>query len=216
MKYKAAIFDMDGTILNTIEDLADTMNYCLLTHGLPERSLDEIRSFVGNGIYRLIECAVPEGTGAEKIDEIFTQFRPYYREHSTIKTRPYDGVADAIRTLREAGVLTAVVSNKLDMAVRDLCELYFPGLFDYSVGEREGQKRKPAPDGVYAALEHFGITKEEAVYIGDSDVDYATAQNAGMDRIMVGWGFRDEAFLLSLGADHVIHDPCEIVTEILG
>ena len=214
MKYKLAIFDMDGTILNTLEDLADSMNYALGQHNMPQRTIDEVRRFVGNGIRKLVERAVPTGTEAAQVDEVFETFTVYYKEHCAIKTRPYEGIPEVLKQLRDMGVKTAVVSNKADFAVQSLCEDYFPGLFDFAVGDKEGQRRKPAPDSVNAVLDKFGMDKSQAVYIGDSDVDYETSQNADMDVIMVGWGFRDEEFILSKGAEFVIHKPDEIVEYI--
>lgn len=214
MKYKLAIFDMDGTILNTLEDLADSMNYALVQHDMPQRTIDEVRRFVGNGIRKLVERAVPTGTEAAQVDEVFETFTAYYKEHCAIKTRPYEGIPEVLKQLRDMGVKTAVVSNKADFAVQSLCEDYFPGLFDFAVGDKEGQRRKPAPDSVNAVLDKFGMDKSQAVYIGDSDVDYETSQNADMDVIMVGWGFRDEEFILSKGAEFVIHTPDEIVEYI--
>ena len=204
MRYKAAIFDMDGTILNTLEDLTDSTNYALAHHGFPERTIDEVRRFVGNGIRKLIERAVPAGTDVATIDKVFDTFASYYKEHSAIKTRPYDGIHDAIAKLRAAGVKTAVVSNKADFAVQDLCVDYFPGMFDF------------APDMVEECLRTLGLEKKDVVYIGDSDVDLATARNSGTDVIMVGWGFRDEEFIMSLGAPFVIHDTQKIVDIVLG
>ena len=211
MKYKVAIFDMDGTILNTIEDLADTMNYALRQYNMPERTLKEITSFVGNGIRMLVERAVPDNTDEDTIEKVFCCFHEYYKDHCAIKTRPYDGVCQVIATLKKKGVRTAVVSNKADYAVKSLCDDYFAGLFEYSVGDKEGQRRKPYPDGVNEVLNYFGVKQNEAVYIGDSEVDYATAQNANLEAIIVGWGFRDEDFLLSLGVKKVIHNPEEII-----
>lgn len=211
MKYKIAIFDMDGTILNTIEDLADTMNYCLKKHGMPQRSLSEIKSFVGNGIRRLIELAVPEGTDAIVSADIYAGFIQYYKEHCAIKTRPYEGITELLQTLRYNGILTAVVSNKADYAVHMLCKDYFDGLFDYCIGDREGIRRKPHPDSVFSVMKHFNVNPDEAVYIGDSEVDYQTAVNAGIDLIMVSWGFREEAYLREIGADIIIHEPYEIL-----
>ena len=198
MKYKIAIFDMDGTILNTLDDLADSMNHCLRARGLAERSLQEIRTFLGNGIHRLVECSVPDGTDAETLEKVYQDFLIYYKDHCAIKTCPYEGIPQVLQSLRRAGVLTAVVSNKADYAVKILCEDYFDGQFDFSVGE----------------LENFRIAKKDAVYIGDSEVDFQTAQNAGVDVIMVGWGFRDEDFLKEQGAKFVIHDPAEILDAI--
>jgi len=214
MKYRIAIFDMDGTILNTLEDLADTMNYCLRRYGMPERSLNEIKSFVGNGTRRLVEQAVPKGTDAKSIDEIFTTFIQYYKDHCALKTRPYEGIKEVLEKLKDKGILTAVVSNKADYAVEKLCQEYFDGLFDYSVGDQEGMRRKPYPDSLNSVLEHFGAKPNEAVYIGDSEVDYQTAQNAGVDIIMVSWGFREEDYLISIGAEKIIHEPYEILKEM--
>lgn len=216
MRYKAAVFDMDGTILNTIEDLTDSTNYALSFNGLPERSLEEVRCFVGNGIRKLIERAVPEGTSAGVINKVFETFTDYYKGHSAIKTRPYEGINQAIVRLRAAGVKTAVVSNKADFGVQDLCRDYFPGMFDFALGEKSGMAKKPAPDMVEEALRSLGIDKKDAVYIGDSDVDIMTAKNSGLDVIMVGWGFRDEEFILEHGAPFVIHSTEELVNMILG
>lgn len=214
MGYKLAIFDMDGTILNTIEDLADSMNYSLRENNMPERTLAEVKSFVGNGIHKLVERAVPEGTSDEDIEVVFKTFHGYYKDHCAIKTRPYDGINDVIKELKTRGILTAVVSNKADYAVKSLCDDYFPGLFDYSVGDKEGQRRKPYPDGVNEVLKYFNIDRSDAVYIGDSEVDFQTANNSKMDVIMVGWGFREEAFLKSIGVKEVIFDPKEILVRI--
>lgn len=214
MKYKLAIFDMDGTILNTLDDLADSMNHCLRVYGLAERSLQEIRMFLGNGIHWLVECSVPDGTDAETLEKVYQTFLVYYKDHCAMKTWPYEGIPEVLQSLRRAGVLTAVVSNKADYAVKILCEDYFKGMLDFSVGELEGRRRKPYPDSVNAVLERFGMAKEDAVYIGDSEVDFQTAQNAGLDVIMVGWGFRDEDFLKEQGAESVIHEPAEILKLI--
>lgn len=214
MKYKLAIFDMDGTILNTLDDLADSMNHCLRVYGLAERSLQEIRMFLGNGIHWLVECSVPDGTDAETLEKVYQTFLVYYKDHCAMKTRPYEGIPEVLQSLRRAGVLTAVVSNKADYAVKILCEDYFKGMLDFSVGELEGRRRKPYPDSVNAVLERFGMAKEDAVYIGDSEVDFQTAQNVGLDVIMVGWGFRDEDFLKEQGAESVIHEPAEILKLI--
>lgn len=216
MSYKFAIFDMDGTILDTLEDLADSTNYALKCHGFPERSIDEVRKFVGNGIGKLIERAVPENTSREKTAQVLDTFMPYYGEHSAIKTKPYDGIIETIQKLKENGVRTAVVSNKADFAVQTLCEDYFPGVFDYALGEKQGLKRKPAPDMVEEALRQLGAEKKDSVYIGDSEVDFATAKNSGLDVIMVGWGFREKEFILSQGAEFVVDEKSELLDRILG
>lgn len=215
MRYKLAVFDMDGTILNTLEDLADSTNYALKTNGLPERTIDEVRRFVGNGIRLLIERAVPKDSDVELTDKVFDTFKEYYKTHCAVKTKPYDGIKDVLSELRKAGCLTAVVSNKADFAVQDLCRDYFEGLFDIAVGERDGIKKKPAPDSVFEVLSKLNIDKADAVYIGDSDVDFDTSVNAKMDVIMVGWGFRDEEFLRERGAERIIKQPSEILDIIL-
>ena len=215
MRYKLAVFDMDGTILNTLEDLADSTNYALKANGLPERTIDEVRRFVGNGIRLLIERAVPTDTDKELTDKVFDTFKEYYKTHCAVKTRPYDGIKDVLLELRKAGCLTAVVSNKADFAVQDLCKDYFDNLFDFAIGEREGIKKKPAPDSVFEVLSKLNVEKAGAVYIGDSDVDFATSVNAGMDVIMVGWGFRDAEFLREKGVKRIIKQPSEILDIIL-
>lgn len=214
MKYKMLIFDMDGTILDTLEDLKNATNYVLREYGMPERSLEEVRMFVGNGIRNLLKQAVVSGTSEEKLDAIFATFREYYKDHCADSTCPYEGITTIIEEARKQGYLTAVVSNKADFAVQELCEKYFPGLFDCAVGEKSGVRRKPYPDSVLWVLEQYDLKPEDAVYIGDSDVDLQTSKNADMDVIMVGWGFRDEDFLKSLGAPFVIHTPKEIMNYI--
>lgn len=215
MLCKLAIFDLDGTILDTIADLTDGVNYALNKQGYPMRTLEEIRSFVGNGIRRTIERSVPEGTTTEMINVLFDDFTVYYKDHCADKTRPYDGIEDLLRTLRTAGIKTAVVSNKVDYAVKMLCREYFPGLFDAAAGEREGVLRKPAPDTVFAVLDELGFAAEDCVYIGDSDVDMNTARNAGMDEILVSWGFRGRAYLEEIGGKRIVDHPSEIADLLL-
>lgn len=211
MKYRLAIFDMDGTILNTLEDLCDSLNHTLKEFELPQRTLEEVRSFVGNGIHKLIERAVPTGTDEGLLEEVFHSFNAYYKEHCAVKTRPYDGIPKVLQKLRSRGIYTAVVSNKADYGVQALCEDYFNGLFDYAVGEKEGVRCKPNPDGVLDVIRKFGVSFEEAVYIGDSEVDYETSVNAGIDVLMVGWGFREEEIIRACGAKLVLHKPEEIL-----
>lgn len=215
MKYKAAIFDMDGTILDTLEDLANAMNYELRKNGMPERTIDEVRRFVGNGIRKLVERAAPEHTAERKIDEITADFLEYYQQNCEKATKPYEGIAELVLTLRNAGIKTAVNSNKADAAVQALCEKYFAGLFDTAIGERDGIARKPAPDSVYEILCRFNLPKEEAVYIGDSDVDLNTAKNAGLDFIGADWGFRGKDFLLANGATRVAMTAADVARFIL-
>lgn len=177
--------------------------------------MEEVRCFVGNGIHKLIERAVPEGTSDTDIEAVFTTFEIYYKDHCMDTTRPYDGINDLLTKLRAKGYMTAVVSNKVDFAVQDLVKDFFIGQFDIAIGEREGVRKKPAPDSVYEVLKEFDLKKDEVIYIGDSDVDYATAKNAGVDCILVEWGFRDRAFLESLGATVFAKKP-EDILDIVG
>ncbi len=189
--YKAIIFDLDGTLLNTLDDLADSTNFALSAMGYPTRTLKEVRAFVGNGVAKLIERAVPANTSPEKTAETLAVFKEHYALHCEDKTAPYAGIMALLDTLLANGKTLAVVSNKLDSAVSVLCKKYFGERMTVTVGDREGIRKKPYPDSVYEVLQHLGIEKEDAVYIGDSDVDIETAKNAEMDGISVTWGFRD-------------------------
>ncbi len=211
MNYQLIIFDLDGTVLNTLEDLYRSTDYALKQCDFPERTKDEIRQFVGNGIRKLIERAVPAQTPEEQIRQVHQVFTEYYEKHCADNTRPYDGIPEVLQKLRQSGMKTAVVSNKADYAVQILCKDYFPGMFDAVAGEREGIRRKPAPDAVQAVLQALQISKEKAIYIGDSDVDIETAENAGMSCISVAWGFRDREFLLRHGAQKIISRPEELL-----
>ena len=216
MKYTIAIFDLDGTILNTLEDLADSTNYALKTCGYPERTMDEVRQFVGNGIRKLMERAVPEGTPVEEIDRVHETFTAHYKVHCADKTRPYDGIMELLQNLKKDGCKLAVVSNKADYGVQELCKQYYDGIFDFAVGEREGIRKKPAPDSVNEVLKTLGCSRDRAVYIGDSDVDIQTAANAQMDHIIVEWGFRDVPFLIAKGAKVLVEKPEEILEIVEG
>jgi len=212
MKYELAIFDMDGTILNTLEDLKDAINHALVECGYPERSLEEVRQFVGNGTRRLVDLAVPEGTSKEDKEKVYQTYIPYYEAHADAKTDVYPGIRELLKNLKEQGCMTAVVSNKPDAAVKNLTEAYFHGLFDMAVGENEagGIKRKPAPDEVDCVLHKLNISNSKAVYIGDSDVDVATARASGLQLIAVDWGFRSRSFLEELQVDTIVSTPHEI------
>lgn len=215
MRYKVAVFDMDGTILDTLDDLTDSVNYALNDSGFPTHSREEVCHFVGNGIRKLIERAVPKGTEAIEIEQVYEAFRKHYKKHCAEKTKPYPGILSLLKQLKEAGCKIAVVSNKADFAVQELCKVYFYGLFDAAVGEKEGILKKPAPDSVYEVLRRLHVSKEDAVYIGDSDVDIETAQNVGMDEIAVEWGFRSREFLEKKGAKQIVSTPEEIAKAIL-
>lgn len=211
MPIKIMIFDLDGTILDTLEDLYLSVNDALKFNHLPERSIDEIRLFVGNGIRKLIERAVPESATEIQIQQVHQAFTEHYTIHCKDHTKPYPGIPEVLRKLRNSGYQTAVVSNKADYAVQKLCQEYFPDLFDAVAGERDGIKRKPAPDAVQAILKALHAQPEQAVYIGDSDVDILTAENAGMPCISVDWGFRNRDFLIQHGAQKIISRPDELL-----
>lgn len=209
------IFDMDGTLLNSLEDMKDAVNVALDSCGYPARTLDEVRYFVGNGVKKLIADAVPEGTSEADIETCIASFKEYYAQHWQDKTVPYDGILELLAELKKRGVKTAVISNKYDNAVLQLCEDYFPGSFDVARGEREGVPRKPAPDAIYAILDELGAKKENAVYVGDSEVDMATARNSGLVSVGVTWGFRDRQLLEEEEADYIIDSPDQLL-DIVG
>ena len=207
---KLIIFDMDGTVLDTLADLTAALNYALQKNGLPPRTADEVRSFVGNGIRRLIERGVPAGTPAAAADAVHADFTVYYEAHCADSTAPYAGVRETIARLRAAGYKTAVVSNKADYAAQKLAARYFPGDFDFVAGETPETRRKPAPDMVFAALKALGVPSAEALYVGDSEVDIETARAAGIPCVSVTWGFKSRAFLLSHGAALLIDAPSQL------
>ena len=211
--YNTFIFDLDGTLLNTLDDLAASVNYALRTHGMPERTLDEVRSFVGNGVRLLMERAIPEGSANPRFEETFATFRAYYMEHSLDTTRPYDGIPEMIHALKQRGCRLAVVSNKFYAATQELIRHFFPEI-TVAIGEHEaeGIRKKPAPDTVFEALRQLGVGKEKAVYVGDSDVDLQTAHNSGLPCISVLWGFRDHDFLLAHGATTFISRPEKLLS----
>lgn len=216
MRYHTAVFDLDGTLLNTLQDLADSTNYALAVNGLPGRSLEEVRCFVGNGVGKLIARAVPEGTPEALTAKCLSDFRAHYFINMENKTAPYPGIMEMLSRLGQAGFHLAIVSNKFDSAVKGLCQTYFDGLIPVAIGESQGVERKPAPDTVFKALKELGVSAEGAVYIGDSDVDIATARNAGLPCISVSWGFRDRDFLLAHGATEIVATPEALCAALTG
>ena len=202
MKKTTVVFDLDGTLLDTLQDLANAVNYALEKQGMPKRTLEEVRQFVGNGVRLLMIRAIPDGESNPRFEETFQLFKEYYGVHCNDNTKPYEGILELIETLKKKGYAVAIVSNKIDFAVKELNDLYFKGIVPVAIGEKEGIRRKPAPDTVFEALKELGKTKEEAVYVGDSDVDIETAKNAGMPCISVLWGFRDKEFLAEHGAEY--------------
>ncbi len=210
-QYSTYIFDLDGTLLNTLGDLCASCNYALKTMGFPTRTLDEVRRFVGNGVAKLIERAVPEATSAELTAETLDVFRRHYLDHGLDTTCPYDGIPEMLAELKRKGKRIAVVSNKFNDATRQLCAHFFPDTVEVAIGETSTIRKKPAPDTVIEAMRQLGVTAEDAVYIGDSDVDVMTARNSGMPCISVLWGFRDKNFLIESGATTFAEVPADIL-----
>lgn len=214
MKYKAIIFDLDGTLTDTLYDLMESTNHALSEMGWKTRSIEEIRQFVGNGVRRLMEQAVPPHTEELEFMECFEIFREHYVEHCQDHTDLYPGIRDLLVELRNRGYKMAIVSNKLQAGVDELQRHFFRDLIDVAIGEQDGFRRKPFPDMVNLALERLGITTDEAIYIGDSEVDMATARNAGLPCISVLWGFRDQDYLRSIGAFQMVERPEEILSLV--
>ena len=204
------IFDMDGTVLDTLDDLTVSVNYVLEKYGMPGHTRDEYRKYFGNGIRYALSCAVPEGTGESVIDEMLPHFKEHYNEHCLDRTRPYDGILELMNKLKVSGYKMAIVSNKIDPAVKELNNRFFSEYVDVAIGEKAGIKRKPAPDTVLAALKELGSRKENAVYVGDSEVDFQTACNSELPCISVLWGFRDRTFLMDKGASMFAETPDEV------
>jgi len=214
--YQAVLFDLDGTLLDTLEDLRDSTNYALSLWGYPERSLGEIRAFVGNGMRNLILRAVPDGLAAERQEQVLEKFREHYLAHCRVKTHPYQGILELLRYLKEHGIAMAIISNKGDAAVKELARYYFADYIDVAIGEREGIRKKPAPDTVHEAMRILGVGREQTVYVGDSDVDRATAENAGLACISVTWGFRGREMLQKLNPEYLADRPEDIISIVEG
>lgn len=217
--YDTVVFDLDGTLLNTLEDLKNSVNHALSSFDYPARTLEEIRLAVGNGARTLLRRSVPASVDEKRLEQVYSCFRAHYGAHCNDLTAPYDGILPMLDTLKNRGFRLAIVSNKPDAAVKKLCSLYFSEWVSAAIGERENVRRKPSPDSVYAALRYLAgsdmPSPRSALYVGDSDVDIATAAAAGMDCVSVAWGFRDEAFLRGHGASRIIHTPSEL-PELLG
>ncbi len=211
MKYKAVVFDLDGTLIDTLEDLRDSVNYALEKHDMPERSLDEIRRFVGNGIGKLISRSVKENTPEELEKSVLKVFKAHYLENSMNKTRPYNGIPELVKRLKEMGVKIAVVTNKTQDAAINIMNAFFKDDFEIIIGQVDGMAQKPQPDGVWRAMEKLGATKQNSVYVGDSEVDCLTAKNSGIPIIGVNWGFRGRKTLEENNADYIVDSPDEII-----
>lgn len=212
--YSAVIFDLDGTLLNTLDDLATSVNHALAAHGYPTHTKDAVRGFVGNGMERLIQLATPTSISEEARFQVLASYKAHYAAHNRVKTGPYDGIREMLATLRQKGIQVAVVSNKNDENVKTLCQECL-GL-SLAIGEKPGVPRKPAPDSVFEAMAQMNATCENTLYVGDSPVDIQTARNAGLACLCVTWGFCDEAELLQSGAVKLAHTPADVSAFVLG
>jgi len=216
MRYEAILFDMDGTVLYTLEDLHDAINAALAHFGMPALTLEQVRAYVGNGSARLVELAVPEGTTEETRQAVLDWYKPYYDAHCNVKTRPYAGIPELMLELRAAGLRLVIISNKPDSAVRLLAEDHFPGLLDLAVGETAQVRRKPWPDMIEVSAARLGLDKSRCLYVGDSEVDVLTAKNAGIDCASVCWGFRSREQLLEAGAERIFDSTDSLRDWILS
>lgn len=216
MGYRAVIFDMDGTLLNTLEDIAGGVNHTLQNHGYPEKTLEQVRMAVGNGAGRLMKNVLPQGAETPGFDQILKEYEAYYQEHCQIKTGAYPGIPALLEELKGRGILMAIVSNKGDGAVKELNRQYFSELISTAVGERPGIRRKPEPDAVLEALQLLGVSRQEALYVGDSEVDYYTARRAEISCALVTWGFRRKEDLEQLCPDYLTENPRELLEIVVS
>lgn len=213
-KIDTVIFDLDGTLINSLEDLRVSVNYALFGFKYPKQTLDMVRRNVGNGIEKLIERSLPDGKDNVNYEVCLEIFKEHYKTHMSVNTKPYPHIIETLAALKSRGYKLAVVSNKFDAAVKPLCQKYFKNLIDVAIGQSKDTKKKPAPDTVYIALDELGSTSETSIYVGDSEVDIQTAKNSGMDCISVSWGFKTKEFLKQNGASVIIGTPLEIFNYI--
>ena len=214
MKHSAVIFDLDGTLLDTLDDLTTAVNRALKKGNYPERTRDEVRDFVGNGIGALIRRAVPKGTTWEESYDLIAPCNEYYAETCTENTKAYDGIIDMLDELKKAGIKIAVVSNKPDVHAQEICKKFFADRIDFVIGEKEGTKKKPAPDMVFAAMEALDTSYSQIVFVGDADTDIQAAKNAGIECISVSWGFKDKYFLQNHCAKKIVDTPKELLAAL--
>ena len=212
-EFETYVFDLDGTLLETLKDLAASTNYALRTHNMPEHSIEDVRIFVGNGVKKLMERAIPNGIENPQFEDVYATFRQHYLEHNLDTTKPYEGIPELLAELKARGKKLAIVSNKFYAATQELARHFFPDTIEVAIGERENIKKKPAPDTVIEALRQLGASRETAVYIGDSDVDIMTAKNCDMPCVSVLWGFRDKEFLMEHGATFFVEKPCQLLPD---
>ena len=212
-EFETYVFDLDGTLLETLKDLAASTNYALRTHNMPEHSIEDVRMFVGNGVKKLMERAIPNGIENPQFEDVYATFRQHYLEHNLDTTKPYEGIPELLAELKARGKKLAIVSNKFYAATQELARHFFPDTIEVAIGERENIKKKPAPDTVIEALRQLGASRDTAVYIGDSDVDIMTAKNCDMPCVSVLWGFRDKEFLMEHGATFFVEKPCQLLPD---
>ena len=212
-EFETYVFDLDGTLLETLKDLAASTNYALRMHNMPEHSIEDVRMFVGNGVKKLMERAIPNGIENPQFEDVYATFRQHYLEHNLDTTKPYEGIPELLAELKARGKKLAIVSNKFYAATQELARHFFPDTIEVAIGERENIKKKPAPDTVIEALHQLGVSRETAVYIGDSDVDIMTAKNCDMPCVSVLWGFRDKEFLMEHGATFFVEKPCQLLPD---
>ena len=212
-EFETYVFDLDGTLLETLKDLAASTNYALRTHNMPEHSIEDVRMFVGNGVKKLMERAIPNGIKNPQFEDVYATFRQHYLEHNLDTTKPYEGIPELLAELKARGKKLAIVSNKFYAATQELARHFFPDTIEVAIGERENIKKKPAPDTVIEALRQLGASKETAVYIGDSDVDIMTAKNCDMPCVSVLWGCRDKEILMEHGATFFVEKPCQLLPD---
>ncbi len=215
MKYKLAIFDLDGTVLNTLEDLANAVNHAMTVHNFPVHSIESVRIMVGNGVANLIRRAVPAGTSEAETAQTLADFKAFYRDHVNVCTKPYPGILDMLAKLRAAGVKVGINSNKYDAALQSLCRIHFEGLYDVAAGECETTPKKPDPTAAQRMMDMFGVQQEDTIYIGDSNVDLETAKNAGIDGAWVSWGFRKAEDMAGLEIPRSFHSAEDLTAFLL-
>ncbi|TAH66936.1 MAG: HAD-IIIA family hydrolase [Anaerolineaceae bacterium] len=214
MKYDTIIFDLDGTLLNTLDDLKDSLNFALEKYGYQERTLEEVRSFVGNGVRKLVQRSLPLHSSEKEVEQCLATFTAHYNENMQNKTRPYDGIMELLLHLDRCNYKLAIVSNKFDTAVKELAKEYFSDFINIAIGDSSKVKRKPAPDAVYKAIDNLGSDIKKTIYVGDSETDVQTAKNAGIPCVGVTWGFRTREVLRNEGAEYLIDTPKELLTII--
>ncbi len=212
--YKAVIFDLDGTLLDTLTDLASSVNFALRQCGYPERTVDEVRRFIGNGVVKLMHRATPDGIDEEAFEKCFNTFRSHYLENMKATTKPFDGINELLEELEIRKIKTAVVSNKLHSGVVGLCDDFFGGKLTCAFGVENENERKPSPANVFKAFKELELEAKDCIYVGDSEVDVQTATNSGLPCIGVTWGFRDEEELRRSGAKFIVNEPREILAIV--